>query len=42
MDDKILSGEVLDEEDADTNIRPDHLNEYIGQEDVKQNIKVIP
>ncbi len=40
MDDKILSGEVLDEEDADTNIRPDHLNEYIGQEDVKQNIKV--
>ena len=40
MDDKILSGEVLDEEDAGTNIRPDHLNEYIGQEDVKQNIKV--
>ena len=40
MEDKILSGEVLDEEDADTNIRPDHLNEYIGQEDVKQNIKV--
>lgn len=40
MEDKILSGEVLDEEDADTNIRPDHLNEYIGQENVKQNIKV--
>ena len=40
MEDKILSGEVLDEEDADTNIRPDHLTEYIGQEDVKQNIKV--
>ena len=40
MEEKILSGEVLDEEDADTNIRPDHLNEYIGQEDVKQNIKV--
>lgn len=40
MEERILSGEVLDEEDADTNIRPDHLNEYIGQEDVKQNIKV--
>ena len=40
MEDKILSGEVLDEEDADTNIRPDHLTEYIGQEDVKQNLKV--
>ncbi len=40
MEEKIMSGEVLDEEDADTNIRPERIDEYIGQEDVKQNIKV--
>ncbi|MDE5586825.1 MAG: Holliday junction branch migration DNA helicase RuvB [Bacilli bacterium] len=40
MDDRIISGEKLAEDMMDQNIRPDTISEYIGQEDVKQNIKV--
>lgn len=42
MDDRIVTNEFL-EEDSDnieTSIRPLSLEEYIGQEDVKQNIKI--
>ena len=37
MDDRIISPEVLNE---DENIRPDTLDDYIGQGEVKENIKV--
>ncbi len=40
MDDRIISGEKLEEDFMDQNIRPDTISEYIGQEDAKQNIKV--
>lgn len=40
MDDRIISGEKLEEDSMDQNIRPDTISEYIGQEDVKQNIRV--
>lgn len=41
MDDRIITGEELVEDEAvESSIRPLSLDEYIGQEDVKQNIKV--
>lgn len=41
MDDRILSGEELvEDEQVESSIRPLSLDEYIGQEDVKKNIKV--
>ena len=41
MDERILSGEELvEDEQLESSIRPLSLDEYIGQEDVKKNIKV--
>lgn len=40
MDDRIVTSEELEEDVKETSIRPLTLDEYIGQEDVKQNIKV--
>ena len=41
MDERILSGEELvEDEQVESSIRPLSLDEYIGQEDVKKNIKV--
>ena len=43
MDDRIITGEVLEEDNnlsIENSIRPLSLEEYIGQEDVKQNIKI--
>ena len=37
MDDRIISPEILSE---DENIRPETLDDYIGQKEVKENIKV--
>ena len=37
MDDRIISPEILSE---DENIRPDTLDDYIGQQEVKENIRV--
>jgi len=37
MDDRIISPEILNE---DENIRPESLDDYIGQQEVKENIKV--
>jgi len=39
QDNRILSSELLDE-DKVSNIRPETLDEYIGQSEVKENIKV--
>lgn len=40
MEDRIITGECLEEDLSDQNIRPSIISEYIGQEDVKENIKV--
>ena len=40
MDDRIVTSEELEEDAKEASIRPLTLDEYIGQEDVKQNIKV--
>lgn len=43
MDDRIITNEELEEDnlvEGEASIRPLSLEEYIGQEDVKQNIKV--
>lgn len=40
MDDRIITGEVLDTDSDDTNIRPQSLEEYVGQTDVKENINI--
>lgn len=37
---RIISGEKLDVDISDDNIRPQKLNEYIGQDEVKENIRV--
>lgn len=39
MDDRIVSGEVELNED-DTSLRPQHLNEYVGQSDLKDNFNI--
>ena len=38
MDERIVSPDIIDEEDA--SIRPERIDEYIGQQEVKENIKV--
>ena len=40
MDNKILNGEKNELDNEELNIRPSHLEEYIGQSEVKENIKV--
>ena len=37
---RIISGEKLDVDVSDDNIRPQRLDEYIGQDEVKENIRV--
>ena len=37
---RIITGEELLEDTFDENIRPQHLNEYIGQSEVKENMRV--
>lgn len=38
--DRIITSEILDEDITDDNIRPQSLNEYVGQEEVKENLRV--
>ena len=40
MEDRLITNEELDEDKNESSIRPLSIDEYIGQEDVKQNIKV--
>ena len=40
MEKRILTEEELDTDSFDQNLRPQYLNEYIGQEEVKENIDV--
>lgn len=40
MDDRIITNEELEEDKVEQNIRPEYLDDYIGQKEVKENIKV--
>ncbi len=40
MDERIITGEVCEEDIFDENIRPDSIEEYIGQEEVKENLHI--
>ena len=40
MDDRIITNEELEEDSVEQNIRPEYLADYIGQKEVKENIKV--
>jgi len=40
MDERIVSGEELVSDEISDSIRPLSLSEYIGQEDVKENIRI--
>ena len=41
MDDRIINpSEIPEDFDNDNPLRPQNLNEYIGQEKVKENLKI--
>ena len=40
MKDRILTGEIIDDDLNESSIRPESLDEYIGQTEVKENIKI--
>ncbi|MBE6154228.1 MAG: Holliday junction branch migration DNA helicase RuvB [Firmicutes bacterium] len=40
MDERIISAEELDNDVFDQNLRPESLDEYIGQEEIKENLRV--
>ena len=37
---RILTNEFIDEDNIINNIRPEYLNEYVGQSEVKENVRV--
>ena len=37
---RIITGEELENDNFETNIRPQYIKEYIGQEEVKENVRV--
>ena len=40
MEDRLLTSNELKEDSFETSIRPDHMDEYIGQKEVKENLEV--
>ena len=40
MDNRIVTGSILNEDNEEKNIRPQSLDEYIGQSEVKENIGI--
>lgn len=40
MDDRIVSGEVINEDKKDDSLRPSSLDEYIGQSELKENLNI--
>ena len=40
MEERIISGEELETDTFDSSLRPTSLNEYIGQEEIKENLRV--
>ena len=41
LDKRLVTSDLLKEDIDETNIRPQSLEEYVGQSDVKENIKVL-
>lgn len=40
MEERVITNHKLEEDTFEKSIRPDSIDEYIGQEDIKQNLKV--
>ncbi len=40
MEERIITNEKLEEDQFDQNIRPERLDDYIGQSEVKENLKI--
>ncbi len=40
MDTRIISTDELEEDNVIKNIRPSHLDEYIGQDEIKENLRI--
>ena len=40
MDERIVTNHPLEEDQFEANIRPDSIDEYIGQQEVKENLKI--
>jgi len=40
MDDRIITSEELDSDIFEQNLRPESLDEYIGQEEIKENLRI--
>ena len=40
MEERIISGEVLSGDNYDNSLRPQYIKDYIGQNEVKENIKI--
>ena len=40
MDERIMTGEELSSDSFETAIRPDTLDDYVGQEELKENLKI--
>ena len=40
MDNRLVTGDKLKEDGFESSIRPQTIDEYIGQKDIKENIKI--
>ena len=40
MEDRIVTADIKNDDDFENDIRPQSLNEYVGQEEVKENIRI--
>ena len=40
MDNRLVTGDKLKEDNFESTIRPRTIDEYIGQKDIKENIKI--
>ena len=40
MENRLITADKLKEDGFETSIRPQTINEYIGQKDIKENIKI--
>ena len=40
MDDRLIEANLKSEDIFEQNIRPENLNEYVGQEKIKENLKI--
>ena len=40
MEERIITNERLDEDNFEQNLRPEHLDDYIGQSEAKENLKI--